>query len=454
MGLFENFPYTNFHRLNLDWILKDWSSLKHSFNTLEEAFADLKNYVDSFFTDLDLQEEVNAKLDEMALDGSLDAILSRFLAPRSPIFERTVNSMYKCAMTYRDVDLVYGNATTAFDSTCLDGEIDCSTFCLLVLGGIDYNNSRYVLADNYYKSAGYGYNHFPDKTWAQIGTSRYSWNLAKSFVEKGWAFEPAADYSNIEAGDLLFFAFPESGGEEKWEGINHCAIALGRSQQSDPYPIIIADANVVEGTRQRVVQCSAIYSGYLANLKYIVRVPLEESGTTESVNYSINNASMNALAFPVAPGEMFSLKVKGHGRLRVFLNGSTRVLSTDFNGEYMFRGAYPSLAITSILVDCSQVPGGVIEALSLANGYTNHLEPAPLMLTSTTLAAIDTEIKNDLTAILPNLTSRKYRAKISDNPFSNTWAEIEAIRTQTGIAIFLKGAAGGAVIEQTRYVSP
>lgn len=454
MGLFENFPYTNFHRLNLDWMLKDWASLKHSFNTLEEAFADLKNYVDSFFTDLDLQAEVNAKLDEMALNGSLDAILSRFFAPRSPIFERTVQSMYKCAMSYRDVGLVYGNATTAFDPSCLNGEIDCSTFCLLVLGGINYNNSRYVLADNYYKSAGYGYDHFPDKTWAQIGTSRYSWNLAKSFVEKGWAFEPAADYSNIEAGDLLFFAFPGPGNENKWEGINHCAIALGRSKQSDPYPIIIADANVVEGTRTRVVQCSAIYASYLSSLKYIVRVPLEESGTIESVSYSINAASMNALAVPVAQGEMFSLKVKGHGRLRVYLNSSTQVLNTDFDGEYTFRGAYPSVTVNNILVDCTLVPGGLIESVSLVNGYTNHLDEAPLMLTSTTLAAIDTEIKNDLTAILSNLTSRKYRAKISDNPFSNTWAEIEAVRTQTGIAIFLKGAAGGAVIEQTRYVSP
>lgn len=461
MGLFENLPYTNFHRVNMDWILTEikrlsteWAAMQESFTTYENAFNSLKEYVDNYFEELDLQEEVDAKLDTMAADGSLDELFSKFLIPRTPVFERTVNSMYKCAMSYLGQNMVYGNETTAFDASCLDKQIDCSTFCLLVLGGIDYNNSRYVRDNNYYKSAGYGYNHFPSRTWEQIGVDRYSWNLAKSFKEKGWAFEPASDYSNIEAGDILFFAFPEEGGDvEKWEGINHCAVALGRSMQDNPIPIVIADANLVEGTRTNAIQCSTIYGGYLSSLKYIVRVPLEECGKIDSLDYSINAASMNAVNISVASGEMFTAKVKGHGRLRIFLNSSARVLDQSFNGEYTFRGAYPGTTITNILFDCSAEAGGILESFSLINGYTNHIEESPYNFGTVTLANLYTAIASDLTAVLPNFTKRLYRARITDNPYAGTWADIEAIRTQQGIAVFLKGASGGTVINETHFIS-
>lgn len=36
MGLFEHFPYTNFHDLNLDWILKTVKDLYHQVSNQEE----------------------------------------------------------------------------------------------------------------------------------------------------------------------------------------------------------------------------------------------------------------------------------------------------------------------------------------------------------------------------------------------------------------------------------
>ena len=44
---------------------------------LTNAFNDLKNYVNNYFSELNVQTEINNKLDEMANDGTLDDIINR-----------------------------------------------------------------------------------------------------------------------------------------------------------------------------------------------------------------------------------------------------------------------------------------------------------------------------------------------------------------------------------------
>ena len=36
MGLFEQFPYTNFHELNLDWVLSKLKELDEKVNNIED----------------------------------------------------------------------------------------------------------------------------------------------------------------------------------------------------------------------------------------------------------------------------------------------------------------------------------------------------------------------------------------------------------------------------------
>ena len=81
-------PYTNFHELNQDWflnefnkVLSEWSAMKKSFNSLNAAFIDLRNYVQDYFKNLDVQEEIDNKLDSMAKDGSLYAIIRKYTDP-------------------------------------------------------------------------------------------------------------------------------------------------------------------------------------------------------------------------------------------------------------------------------------------------------------------------------------------------------------------------------------
>ena len=44
---------------------------------LQNLFIELKKYVDDYFSDLNVQNEINNKLDEMAKDGTLDTIINQ-----------------------------------------------------------------------------------------------------------------------------------------------------------------------------------------------------------------------------------------------------------------------------------------------------------------------------------------------------------------------------------------
>lgn len=76
-------PYTNFHELNQDWFLQEfnklidnWKAMQKNFDTLQDAFNDLKSYVNDYFKNLNVQEEINNKLNSMMTDGSLITIIS------------------------------------------------------------------------------------------------------------------------------------------------------------------------------------------------------------------------------------------------------------------------------------------------------------------------------------------------------------------------------------------
>lgn len=96
MSIFNEYPYTNFHELNLDWLLKkikelaeEWTTFETQFQTLQDAFDDLKAYVDNYFDELDVQEEVNNAVDELVNNGTFDTILAGKV--NNPVFNFNPN---------------------------------------------------------------------------------------------------------------------------------------------------------------------------------------------------------------------------------------------------------------------------------------------------------------------------------------------------------------------------
>ena len=60
---------------------------------LQNLFIQLTNYVDTYFENLDVQEEINNKLDEMAEDGTLASIIAQYLQIASVLVYDTVSDM-------------------------------------------------------------------------------------------------------------------------------------------------------------------------------------------------------------------------------------------------------------------------------------------------------------------------------------------------------------------------
>ena len=83
---FDQYPYTNMHNVNLDWVLqavKSWGAMveqnNQNFINLEAANQSFKEYVTNYITNLDVQEEINNKLDEMLRSGALTQYFSPYI---------------------------------------------------------------------------------------------------------------------------------------------------------------------------------------------------------------------------------------------------------------------------------------------------------------------------------------------------------------------------------------
>lgn len=139
-------------------------------------------------------DAIGLKLDSCAVDGDT-------LKPYYS--EDSARQLIDIAESYMKEEYwVYGSPTP------LDGDnwtknglnsIDCSTFVIMALRGIDFNDSRYVnrtLTNNMR----------PTYKWAQpLDGLRLSYELAERFYMNGWEIKPLKNYSNLQKGDILFW---------------------------------------------------------------------------------------------------------------------------------------------------------------------------------------------------------------------------------------------------------
>ena len=63
----------------LNNLIKDTSTLEDNYQLLYDAFVLLQKYVNTYFNSLDVQEEINNKLDQMVCDGTFGRLLANYL---------------------------------------------------------------------------------------------------------------------------------------------------------------------------------------------------------------------------------------------------------------------------------------------------------------------------------------------------------------------------------------
>lgn len=168
MGLFQNFPYTNFHEINLDQIIKimrdmqdEWESTKNDWNSLQE-------FVNNYFDNLDVSEEVLQALQTMAGNGELSTIidpvivnqtstwLASHITPTTPAVDNTLSIAGAAADAKATGDAVADLeedllhiATREIPINWFDGTYNSGKFVNQITG--DLNDSATYGATNYIK---------------------------------------------------------------------------------------------------------------------------------------------------------------------------------------------------------------------------------------------------------------------------------------------------------------
>ena len=102
----ENFPFieadfdaiTNYQLYSkiveqMRKLCENQTKLQQSQNEVIDAFNNLEKYVDDYFVDLDVQEEINNKLDEMAESGQLTDIIAQYLGLAGVLAFDTISDM-------------------------------------------------------------------------------------------------------------------------------------------------------------------------------------------------------------------------------------------------------------------------------------------------------------------------------------------------------------------------
>lgn len=92
--MFKNLiPYTDIHEMNLDWIIAKVKEYISKYDVLEIDFNNLKEYVDGFIDNLDIQDAVNNKLDEMYESGQLTDLITQWLNSQGLMTYNTIDDL-------------------------------------------------------------------------------------------------------------------------------------------------------------------------------------------------------------------------------------------------------------------------------------------------------------------------------------------------------------------------
>lgn len=233
----------------LNITMQDVETLHGDVGALNNAYNQLQDYVNNYFSSLDVQQEINNKLDEMANNGTLTDLLNNHFLPSGNCNISIAQKLYQVGMTYFNenyTNLIYahlqegGNAMDykngptygySEDSPNHQGYyINCACLTNLMLLGVPYQYSMYNTQNGLHNKIGIGgYKSMliPDinsETYTQVN---YTTAMANRFREQGLGFWCNNPYNQIQVGDVIFYFNEDSGSGDRLNDIRHCNIVIG-----------------------------------------------------------------------------------------------------------------------------------------------------------------------------------------------------------------------------------
>lgn len=192
----------------LCWVKANMDAFIKEFGDLKTAWDEMREYINNYFQNLDVQQEINNKLDDMLNNGDLETIISKYLTPINPTAFGAVGDgvtndtqAFISAITYAQNN----SRTIRCDSNkryYLSGVIDCKV-------SIDFNNSSIVVKNNSYNYNNYILNVIPDSStdvsFSNAGIVNNSFTLPQ-LKGKSFALETPLNWKRYGTGDSVYFS--------------------------------------------------------------------------------------------------------------------------------------------------------------------------------------------------------------------------------------------------------
>lgn len=78
------YPYTDYHELNLDWFLSEFKNLIETWARTQQDWISMQEYIRDYFDNLNVQTEIDNKIEAMIQDGTFGAIVEPFVTAALP----------------------------------------------------------------------------------------------------------------------------------------------------------------------------------------------------------------------------------------------------------------------------------------------------------------------------------------------------------------------------------
>ena len=145
MGIFRQFPYSNFHDMNMDTVLRIMREMQDEWAATKTEWASYKEFIDNYFANLNLDAETEKALRKLISDGTLDSVIdpviiaetARWLAehisqPTVPVIDASLSIAGAAAdakaagdairSVNSEVDFLRRDADIANDILCIEQE--------------------------------------------------------------------------------------------------------------------------------------------------------------------------------------------------------------------------------------------------------------------------------------------------------------------------------------------
>lgn len=336
MGLFEHWPYTNFHNLNLDWIIETLTTIKDEYDsfdvdtlrsditdlqtglqTASESIDDLQDDYDSvlvmYQTAINLCNQILDILDGQNVNPNIGYMQNQTIdEDAEALIYNAMQSYQLSAWSIAGNNITYGNYVTnnisGTSGTPLDpagsfttrDKLDCSSFVMLSLMGIPYDAA--FSGDIQPRTAfSRQYNTKPRRN--PDGLLRWAADIYEMAEAEGMLFD-IGDHSQLRTGDVVFWKWTDA----EWNSLPDDSFAKadgGAYKHVAHVGMIVSD-------------CSAFASGIglmhcVSTTATMAFVDFEtfSAATLDLMPYAMRPRKVKALAEPVFNGLTILRKLTG-----------------------------------------------------------------------------------------------------------------------------------------------